>query len=333
MVRQRVRWGIMGCGYISGDFVEAMKLLPSAEHQVVAVGSKDKSRAEEFVEVHGIRSAVAYGSYDEFVKDPNIDIVYIGTRNNQHMDDVIRCANAKKNILCEKPLGQCIAEVKRMYQVAKQNNVFLQEAFWSRFFPVYKDIRKIISDGTIGEIQVVQANLGFPILEKVERLYNPDLGGGMALDLGCYLVQFALMAFGKDKKIEKICTTGWTKNGVDDTAAVVIKFEGERIASLVYAGSSSLKCYAEICGSKGRIEIPSDMNSPERYSLTLVEDDEQTTESFTHERPKADLKRFHFPTSNGLAFEADGVRKHWLTGSKECCPEFTEEEADRKSVV
>uniref|UniRef100_A0A0N5ABG9 Trans-1,2-dihydrobenzene-1,2-diol dehydrogenase n=1 Tax=Syphacia muris TaxID=451379 RepID=A0A0N5ABG9_9BILA len=314
MVQQRIRWGIMGCGFISGDFVEAIKLLPASEHEIVAVGSKDKSRAEEFKKKHELSCAVAYGSYDEFVKDANIDIVYVGTRNNQHMDDVIRCANAKKNILCEKPMGLNLAEVKKMYQVAKQNNVFLQEAFWSRFFPIYKDIRKIINDGIIGDVQVVQASLGFPILEKMERLYKPELGGGMALDLGCYLVQFALMVFGKGKKIEKVCANGWTKHSVDDTGVFVVKFEGCKIASLVYTGTTVLKCGAEICGTKGRIEIPSDMNAPDKYSVTVMENDKECTKNYSHERPKGDLSKFHFPTSNGLAFEADGVRKHLLTG-------------------
>lgn len=318
----------MGCGFISGDFIEAMKLLPADHNKVVAIGSKSLERCKEFQKKHDLPHAVAYGSYEEFVKDPNIDIVYIGTRNNQHKDNIVLCAKAKKNVLCEKPMGLNKAEVEESFSVAKENGVFLQEAFWSRFFPVYKGIRKTLDEGKVGEVQIVQADLGFPILEKMERLYKPELGGGMALDLGCYLAQFALFVFGKDTPIETIRTVGWTKHDVDDTAGVVIKFQGHKMASLVYSGTVHLKCAVQICGTKGRIEIPENVHSPAKYVVTTANDDGKPEEKeYQHKLPDADMKKFHFPTSNGFTFEIEGVRKHLLEGHKECCPELKEGES------
>uniref|UniRef100_A0A915BJA7 Trans-1,2-dihydrobenzene-1,2-diol dehydrogenase n=1 Tax=Parascaris univalens TaxID=6257 RepID=A0A915BJA7_PARUN len=320
MGEKALHWGIVGCGLISGDMVEAIKLLPLNEHKVIAVASKSIERCKEFQSKHDLKDAILYGSYEELVHDPNVDIVYVATRNHQHFEVTEMALKAKKNVLCEKPLGMNKIEVEKMIALAKENGVFLQEAFWSRFFPIYDEIRKILNEHIIGDVVLVQADLGLPTMNKIERLHKRELGAGMALDLGCYLAQLAFFIFGKSTPIESITTVGWKSYDVEDTGSVTIKFVGNKMAQLLFTGSAYVGGRAQIFGTKGRIEIPRNFHCPEHCNvITLPEEmfGEPTVKEYYHARPHGDLNKFFFKFTTGLAFEAAAVRKHILKGDKE----------------
>ncbi|KHN83682.1 Trans-1,2-dihydrobenzene-1,2-diol dehydrogenase [Toxocara canis] len=335
MTGKQLRWGIVGCGLISGDMVEAIRLLPSEQHKIAAVASKSLERCKEFCSKHDLSETIAYGSYEELISDPNIDIVYIATRNHQHFEVAQMALKAKKNVLCEKPLGMNKAQVKEMIATAKENDVFFQEAFWSRFFPIYKDVKKTLDERTIGDVVLVQADLGLPFMDKIDRLHKPELGAGMALDVGCYLAQLSFFVFGKTTPIESITTVGWKSHDVDDTGSVTIKFAGNKMAQLLFTGCAYVGGRAQIFGTKGRIDIPRDFHCPEHCSVTVLPEEmfaEPTVKEHCHKRPQGDLKKFFFKFTTGLAYEVDGVRKHILEGRKES-PEITLDESLRIAEV
>ncbi|KAJ8247939.1 hypothetical protein GJAV_G00252320 [Gymnothorax javanicus] len=198
------RWGICGAGKISHDFAVAMKTLPAGDHKIVAVAARTLHNAEEFAKRHGIPKA--YGSYEELAKDPEIDIVYVGILHTQHLPAGQLFLRAQKNVLCEKPFAMNSREVKQLIASARDNNVFLMEAIWSRFFPVYKELCRSLAEGAVGEVKIVMAYLGAPLLH-IPRLVEKELGGGALLDIGVYCLQFALMVF-KGERPESVHATG-----------------------------------------------------------------------------------------------------------------------------
>ncbi|KAG0719546.1 Trans-1,2-dihydrobenzene-1,2-diol dehydrogenase [Chionoecetes opilio] len=152
------RWGIISVGMISCDFAAAVQLLPKEEHQVVAVAARSLQDAKNFAAKYGIEKA--YGSYSEMAKDPNVDVVYIGTTHICHLPVSSQMLKAGKPVLCEKPLCMNVRETQQLVQTARECGVFLMEAVFSRFFPAYKELSRRLQDGEIGEVVQVIASLG-----------------------------------------------------------------------------------------------------------------------------------------------------------------------------
>lgn len=299
------RWGICSAGKISHDFCVALKSLPSEEHQVVAVAARDLLHAQAFAVKHGI--ARAYGSYEDLAKDTEIDVVYVGTIHPHHLSAGRLFMANHKNVLIEKPLALNCGEVSELISSATKNNVFMMEAIWTRFFPVSVEIRQRLAEGEVGEVQLVQADLGAP-LTHIPRLAEPELGGGAILDLGVYCLQFVFMVFHGEKP-ESIHASGFNlQTGVDGTAVMVLKFSGNRLAVCTCSITMMLTNDAVIVGSKGTIKVPNHMWCP-----TSVEVNGNASE---HPLPEP-IMPLNFINSTGLRYEAQEVRQCLLKGLKE----------------
>ncbi|KAF2757836.1 NAD(P)-binding protein [Pseudovirgaria hyperparasitica] len=197
---QTIRWGILATGGIAQTFTRDLLVDPSTrgvhniKHTVVAASSSSStSRAQDFLEEVGAPSdAKAYGSYEEFVKDPNIDIVYVATPHSHHYQNARLCLEAGKNVLCEKAFTVNAAQARKLVDIAKTKNLFLMEAVWTRYFPLSIWVRETITSGKLGPIARVTADnsmalnpeQNFP--DGKHRMVNPDLAGGALLDLGIY---------------------------------------------------------------------------------------------------------------------------------------------------
>ncbi|KAJ8247940.1 hypothetical protein GJAV_G00252330 [Gymnothorax javanicus] len=299
------RWGICGAGKISHDFAVAMKTLSAGNHKIDAVASRTLKNAEEFAEKHGIPKA--YGSYEEMAKDPEIDIVYVGVIHPQHLPAAQLFLRAQKNVLCEKPLAMNSREVKQLIASARDNNVFLMEAIWSRCFPVYKELCRSLAEGAVGEVKIVTANFGLPPLHIPNRVKN-ELGGGALLLIGVYCLQFALMVF-KGERPESVHATGVRlETGVDESMVVVLKFSENRMAICSCSIAVMMSNDATICGTKGTIRVPSPMWCPTRLEVNGQESQYPLPE------PSMPL---NFTNSTGLRYEAEEVRHCLLKGLKE----------------
>lgn len=159
------------------------------KHTVVAAASSSSAeRAQKFLqECNCLSSAVAYGSYAELVKDKNIDIIYIATPHSHHYQNAMLCLEAGKHVLCEKAFTVNAAQAKKLVETAKAKNLFLMEAVWTRYFPLSIQVRKLITDGTIGSVHRVIADLSFGDSPEEKygtdhRMVNMDLAGGALLD-------------------------------------------------------------------------------------------------------------------------------------------------------
>ncbi|XP_057705597.1 trans-1,2-dihydrobenzene-1,2-diol dehydrogenase-like isoform X2 [Corythoichthys intestinalis] len=298
------RWGICSAGKISNDFTVALKTLPSEDHQVVAVAARNLERAQEFGKKHSI--PVTYGSYDELAQDPNIDVVYIGVIHPYHLKACLLFMDAKKNVLCEKPLAMNAKEVKEILASAKRNDVFLMEAVWSRFFPASVEIRRLLAQGEVGEVKMVRAEFGLSLMH-LSRSMNKELGAGTTLDLGIYPLQFAIMVYGGETP-ESITATGvCTETGVDETVVVTLMFSKGRMAVITTSSGLELDNDAVIVGTKGNIRIPAHMWCPTEMVVKGKESHYPVPE------PHLPL---NFLNSTGMRYEAEAVRQCLLKGEQ-----------------
>ncbi|KAM8927942.1 trans-1,2-dihydrobenzene-1,2-diol dehydrogenase-like [Pelodytes ibericus] len=299
------RWGICSAGKIAHDFMVALETLPAEHHQAVAVAARDLKRAKDFARSHNIPTA--YGSYEELAKDRDIDVVHVGVLHVVHRDVVLMFMQHGKNVLCEKPMAMNSKEVNELISAARKYNVFFMEAVWSRFFPVYEQIRTYLSQKVIGDVKVVRAEFGSN-QHHVPRAVQKELGGGGLLDIGCYCLQFALMVFNGERP-ESVTAKGFLYDtGVDETATIVLQYTRKRQAILTFTIMVAMPNQAAICGSKGMIQIPSCMWCPTSVILNGKET------KFPLPQPKKDM---NFTNSTGLSYEADHVRQCLLKGLKE----------------
>ncbi|XP_075695973.1 trans-1,2-dihydrobenzene-1,2-diol dehydrogenase-like [Rhinoderma darwinii] len=299
------KWGICSAGKISNDFVVALQTLPAQDHQAVAVAARYLSRAKEFAKSHNIPKA--YGTYEELAEDPDIDIVYVGAIHPAHRDLVLLFFNHGKNVLCEKPMAMNLTEVKELTSAARKHNVFFMEAFWSRFFPVYEEIRSLLDQKVLGEVKVVRAEFGANLV-GVPRAVEKELGGGALLDIGCYGIQFASMAFNGENP-ESVTANGFLHDtGVDETVTIILQYPGKCQAIITSTIVTELPNQAVISGTQGMIQIPSYMWSP----TSLIVNGKETKYTLP-----TTTKHLHFKNSTGLSYEAEHVRQCLLKGLKE----------------
>ncbi|XP_047436433.1 trans-1,2-dihydrobenzene-1,2-diol dehydrogenase-like [Mugil cephalus] len=299
------RWGICSAGKISHDFTLGLKSLPVEDHQIVAVAARKLEDAQGFAKKHSISQA--YGSYEELAKDPNIDVVYIGVIHPYHLKTCLLFTNAKKNVLCEKPLAMNSREVREILASAKKNNVFLMEAVWTRFFPASVETRRLLAQGELGEVKMVRAEFALP-LKGVPRTSQKELGGGALLDVGIYCLQVILMVYNGEKP-ESIHAVGFCQDtGVDETVIVTMKFSKNRMAVFTCSHGIELPNDVIIVGTKGIIRLPDNMWCPTSLFLNGKETKYPLPEPYLPES---------YLNSTGLRYEAEEVRQCLLKGRKE----------------
>jgi len=300
------RWGILGAGKISHDFVTAMAtMLDPKEHIIVAVAARSLPSAQEFAKTHGIPKA--YGSYEELVKDANVEVVYIGTTNNTHLPVAKLALNHGKHVLLEKPCAINVKETKEIVDLAEQKKLFFMEAIWARFFPSYKKLKEEIAAGVIGDVQQVLVTFGVKIAE-VDRLKLKELGGGTILDIGIYCTQFAQHVFNGEKPIKVIGAGHMNSEGVDESTSVTLLYSGGRTATFVTNSKVELPNEAFAVGTKGTLKL----EAPFWCSLGLV--GPKGTEKFP--LPPA-VKKLNFGNSEGLAYQCHEVRRCIKSGLTE----------------
>lgn len=243
-MKKTIKWGILGPGKIARKFAQDIQLHPDSE--IYAVASRDYERAATFAaEFNVIRK---YGSYQELVKNPEVDIIYIATPHVFHFEQAQLCLNAGKNILCEKPFGMNAREVAAISELAGNKGLFAMEGIWTRFIPGTEKVLEIINSGTIGEIQNIKADFGFLGNENTtRRVYDITLGAGSLLDIGIYPVYLSLLLQGIPKTINAMAT--FASGGADIWCGILFDFENGSKAILESTMLANTEIEAVIYGS------------------------------------------------------------------------------------
>ena len=250
------RIGIIGAGWIADKMAQA--IAPVADIEINAIASRSIEKAEEFARTHNIPKA--YGNYEDMVRDPEIDLVYIATPHSHHYEHSMLCIEHGKHVLVEKAFTANAGQAERLIEAAREKGLFITEAIWTRYMPMSHKVKEIMESGIIGEPRIITATLCY-MMEHKERIVRADLCGGALLDLGVYVLNFARMYFGTDiVKTVTNCHVGPT--GMDMHECISLSFADGRMANL-QAGALCLNDrQGIISGTEGYIRIDN-VNCPE----------------------------------------------------------------------
>ncbi|MFX0021105.1 MAG: Gfo/Idh/MocA family protein [Candidatus Hermodarchaeota archaeon] len=285
-----IKWGILGCGKIAYKFAEGLKVLPEAKLEAVA--SKTEGKAETLGRMFGVKNI--YNNYEELVNNPAVDVIYIATTHNFHYQNALLCLTHGKSVLCEKPITLNANQAEDLIKTARNKNLFLMEAMWTRFLPCINKINELIDQDIIGDIKHITADFGINReFDPKIRAFNPDLGGGALLDLGIYPINFVRMVYKQSPfKIKSTAFIGITK--VDEKSCYLFEYKNGQTAMLSSSYRLLMTDNAFIFGTKGYLKIP-DFYRPTKIVLKL------------EGKPK---KTFKLPfKSTGYNYEAIEVMK------------------------
>jgi predicted dehydrogenase len=192
-----VRWGLVSTADINGKLLAGAAESPDVE--ILAVGSRDKARAEEFARANGIPRA--YGSYDELLADPDVEAVYIPLPNTMHVEWSIRAVEAGKHVLCEKPFASRAADVEAAFDAAESAGRLLSEAFMYRHHPQAAQLVELVRSGAIGELRLVRAAFSYALFDETNIRLRTDVEGGALMDVGCYCVSGSRLLAGEPESV------------------------------------------------------------------------------------------------------------------------------------
>ena len=250
-----IKWGVLGTAYIfERDTAEGMRQAENCE--LYAIAGRSMEKAQAFKERYGFRKA--YGSYDELLADPEVEAVYVPMPNTLHKEWTIKALNAKKHVLCEKPMAPNAAEAAEMFAAAKANGVVLMEAFAYQHSPFVAAVREEIDKGTIGDVRYMEAALITSDYDLSNIRMRRETLGGSVYDIGVYSCSLILRMLGKEpEKVQAIST--FSEQNVDMFTSVLMEFEGNVRAQfncgmvLATEKNSALDRF-QIHGTRGSIE-------------------------------------------------------------------------------
>jgi predicted dehydrogenase len=268
---KRYRFAIMGTGIIARKMAEALEHVTGAVKYAVA--SREQGKAKLFATEWGFEKA--YGSYQEMVNDPLVDVVYIALPHNLHCTATLLSLDAGKHVICEKPFAVNEAEVRMMIDKAQSKGLFLMEAMWSRFLPHIIRAKELVENGTLGHIDMLTADFAIrrrPIIPS-DRKWNRELIGGALMDIGIYPVFIAQYLLGEHTGFDAQAVIGSTQ--VDYSCGVTFKYAQETMA-ITYSSflvESGVK--AAVYGSKTTLEFDSFWFMPGDLKLLYHDDREE----------------------------------------------------------
>ena len=318
---KNVNWGILSAGKISNDFCQAIRITEGATASCVAARAKDS--AQIFADKHNIEKV--HDCYESLVKDPEVDVVYIGSVADSHAKLAKMCLDAKKPVVVEKPLALNLDDAQELVAMARKHDVFLMEGMWSRFFPAMKKARELVDNGAIGEPVMVQADFGWNTKDCTpeDRMWN-RLSGGMTYDIAMYCAMLGQVGFrgASVNTVNAICSN--YRNGMEQTVLANILFDkvgGVGMGALQFyvTGQANTEERTIIQGTTGRITIAPPAHTP--HKLTVNYDTgrgESKEEVMEYPLPDDTWADWFYPGSIGFTYQIEAVNECIRKGKKEC---------------
>lgn len=276
---KKIKWGVLG----TANIAEAQTIpgMVQAENcELYAIAGRNIEKAERFKEKFGFEKA--YGSYMELLEDPEVEAVYIPLPNNLHKEWVIKAAQHKKHVLCEKPLSGTPEDVEEIIRVCDEEGIIFMEAFAYLHSPIIAKIKEQIDSGIIGDVNFIETCFYTPGYDEDIRLHRECYGGSL-YDLGCYNITLATALYG-EFPVEAKAVSHFTEEGIDDVSMGYLVFSGNRKAVFgcgMYPYTRGDRTF--VYGKEGVLEIPVSYNAEGIQKWYLVKDDERT--EFTMEIP------------------------------------------------
>ncbi len=250
MATAPVRWGVLSTAQINRLVLPGLRESPESE--LVAIASRDLARAEAYAREWGIPRA--YGSYEELLADPEVEVVYVSLPNSGHVPWAIRALEAGKHVLCEKPLARDPAEVERAFDAAERAGRLLVEAFMYRHHPQTLRLAELLREGAVGEVRHVHASFAFFLDEEANVRLRPELDGGALMDVGCYCVSGSRVAAGAEP-LEASARQVVGPTGVDVRLAGTLVFPDGVLAQVDCGFDLAFRSGLEVTGTEGVLRV------------------------------------------------------------------------------
>jgi xylose dehydrogenase (NAD/NADP) len=263
-----IRWGILSTARIAQRIVEGARLSESAK--IVAVGSRDPTRAQAYAAEHGIERV--HGSYEDLLADPEVDAVYIPLPNSMHVPWTITALEAGKHVLCEKPLSRDPAQVELAFDAAERAGRVLMEAFMWRFHPQTDELVRLVRSGAVGDLRLVRTAFGFGGIHPDNVRLQSLLEGGALMDVGCYCVSALRLLCGEPERVSGEQVLGGDGR-VDIRFAGTLRFAGDVVATFDCGMDVHRRHSIEVVGSEGTILVPSPWQTPLGSEILVTRDE------------------------------------------------------------
>lgn len=244
------RWATLGCGVIANQLAQAME---KQGRKLYSVANRTYEKGVRFAKTYQIEKV--YHQIDELFEDETVDIIYISTPHNTHIEYLRKALNAGKHVLCEKAITLNSAELEEAVHIAKKNQVVLAEAMTIFHMPIYRLLKEKMTAGDLGPLRLIQMNFGsYKEYDRNSRFYNRNLAGGSLLDIGVYALSFVRW-FMSSKPEEIMTQVKFTETGVDEQAGILLKDEEEEMATVILSLHAKQPKRGTIAFDKGYIEI------------------------------------------------------------------------------
>jgi predicted dehydrogenase len=269
MTGGRVKWGVLGAAGIA-----LKKVIPALQRsqrcEVVALASRDPARAQREARALGIPRA--YGSYEELLADPEVEVVYNPLPNHLHVPWTVRAAEAGKHVLCEKPIALTAAEARTLLAARDRAGVKVQEAFMVRTHPQWLAVRERVRSGRLGELRAVMSVFSYFNEDPANVRNVPAYGGGALMDIGCYPVTLSRFLFGAEPRRVAGVVERDPRFGTDRLTSALLEFPSGQAA---FTCSTQLVPYqrVQVLGTRGRVEVEIPFNAPPDRACRIFVDD------------------------------------------------------------
>ncbi|GAB4517746.1 MAG: Gfo/Idh/MocA family oxidoreductase [Anaerolineae bacterium] len=249
----KIRWGVLSTANIGRRrVIPAMQKASNGE--VVAVASRDIDRAKAFADEMGL--PIAYGSYEELLESSEVDAIYNPLPNSQHAEWSIKCAEAGKPMLCEKPFASDAPEAQTMVDAFAARGILFAEAFMYRFHPQTQRVKQMIDEGAIGDIKAMYAAFTFTVAAESNIRLSKDLAGGSLMDVGCYCINVMRLMTGENPDDGKAIARFGEQTSVDESLSGVLSFPSGALGHFDCSLRTSFRNTYEIRGTRGHIRAP-----------------------------------------------------------------------------
>lgn len=247
---KNLNWAVLGTGVIANQMAQALQKMGK---NLYAVANRTHSKALSFAEKYGVEKV--YDTIDEVFTDENVDIIYITTPHNTHIQYIRKALENKKHVFCEKAITLNSDELEEAVKLAEENGVIIAEAMTIWHMPLYKKLWQIAHSGKLGKLQLIQLNFGsFKDYDMSNRFFNINLAGGALLDIGVYSLSLA-RSFMSSQPTEIKSQVKFAESGVDEQASIIMLNDESEMATITLSLHSKQPKRAVISFEKGYIEI------------------------------------------------------------------------------
>ncbi|MDW8767872.1 Gfo/Idh/MocA family oxidoreductase, partial [Streptococcus suis] len=249
-VQMKYKWATLGTGVIANELVQALQAMGG---NLYSVANRTYDKGVEFAQKYGIEKV--YREIDEVFEDPEVDIIYISTPHNTHINYLRKALKARKHVLCEKSITLNSEELAEAIQLAEENQVILAEAMTIFHMPIYRQLSEVVASGKLGDLKMIQMNFGsYKEYDMTNRFFNKNLAGGALLDIGVYALSFVRW-FMTEKPSQVLSQVKLAPTGVDEQVGILLSNDVGQMATIALTLHAKQPKRGTIAYDKGYIEL------------------------------------------------------------------------------